>query len=88
MTTALDKTVKRALKLKGREYVVALSPESVKLTLKGHRNGVELKWLDLISGDAALATALQASLGKFTEEKQPSPTNRKPRRRRGDRIAT
>jgi hypothetical protein len=81
MTTALDKTVKRALKLKGREYVVVLSPESVKLTLKGHRIGVELKWIDLISGDAALATALQASIGKFTEDKKRSPTNRKRRRR-------
>jgi hypothetical protein len=63
------------------EQIVALSPESVKLTLKGHRNGVELKWIDLISGDAALATALQASLGKFTEDKQRSPTNMKPRRK-------
>jgi len=81
MTTPLEKTIKRALKIKGQEYVVALSPESVKLTLKGRRNGVELKWIDLVSGDAALATALQASLGKFPEDKHPSPTNRKPRRR-------
>jgi hypothetical protein len=81
MTTPLDKTIKRALKIKGREYVVALSPESVKLTLKGHRNGVELTWSDLISGDAALATALQASLGKFTEDKQRSLTKEKPRRK-------
>jgi hypothetical protein len=81
MTTLLEKTIKRALKIKGREYVVALSPLSVKLTLKGHRNGVELKWTELINGDAALATALQASLGRFTEEKQPSATRRKPRRK-------
>ena len=81
MTTPLEKTIKRALKIKGGEYVVALSPESVKLTLKGHRNGVELKWIDLINGDAALAFALQASLGKFTEDKQRSPSKRKPRRR-------
>jgi hypothetical protein len=81
MTTLLEKPIKRALKIKGGEYVVALSPESVKLTVKGHRNGVELKWIDLISGDAALATALQASIGKFTEDRQRSPTNRKPRRR-------
>jgi len=80
MTTPLDKTIKRALEIKGREYVVAISPESVKLTLKGHRNGAELRWIDLISGDAALATALQASLGKFTEEKQRAP-KRKPRRK-------
>jgi hypothetical protein len=80
MTTPLETTIKRGLKIKGREYVAALSPESVKLTLKGHRNGVELKWIDLISGDAALATALQASLGKFTGDKQRWPTNRKRRR--------
>jgi hypothetical protein len=79
MTILLEKPIKRALKIKGGEYVVALSPQSVKLTLKGHRNGVELKWIDLISGDAALATALQASIGKFTEDRQRSPTNRKPR---------
>jgi hypothetical protein len=81
MTTLLEKPIKRALKIKGGEYVVALSPQSVKLTLKGHRNGVELKWIDLISGDAALATALQVSIGKFTEDRQRSPTNRNPRRR-------
>ncbi len=81
MTTPLDKTIKRSLQIKGREYVAVLSPESVKLTLKGHRIGVELKWIDLVSGDAALATALQASIGKLTEDKQRSPTKRKPRRR-------
>lgn len=53
MTTPLEKPIKRALKIKGEEYVVALSPESVKPTLKGHRIGVELKWIDLVSGDAS-----------------------------------
>jgi hypothetical protein len=81
MTTPLEKTIKRALEIKGRDYVVALSPQSVKLTLKGHRHGVELKWTDLINGDAALATALQASLGRFTEEKQPAHADKKPRRK-------
>ena len=81
MTTLLEKTIKRALAIKGGEYVVTLSPHSVKLTLKGHRNGVELKWIDLISGEAALATALQASIGKFTEDRQRAPTKKKPRRK-------
>jgi hypothetical protein len=81
MTTCLDKTIKRALAIKGRDYVVALSPESIKVTLKGHRSGVELRWIDLISGDAALATALQASLGKFSGELTPASTKRKPRRK-------
>jgi hypothetical protein len=35
----------------------------------------------LISGDAALATALQASLGKFTEDTQHAPTKRISRRK-------
>jgi hypothetical protein len=71
MTTPLEKTVKRALSIEGRDYVVSLSPEGMKLTLKGHRLGVELKWADLVNGEAALATALQASLGRFTEDKPP-----------------
>jgi hypothetical protein len=73
MTTQLDKTIKRALAIKGRDYVIAISPEAVKVTLKGHRLGVELSWVDLISGEAALATALQASIGKLTEDKTSAP---------------
>jgi hypothetical protein len=72
MTTPLDKTLKRALKINGRDYVVALSPESIKITLKAHRHGVELKWVDLVSGEAALATALQASIGKLIDDKKPT----------------
>jgi hypothetical protein len=73
MSTPLEKTVRRAIKINGKDYVVALSPENMKLTLKGHRLGVELKWADLVNGEAALATALQASLGKFTEDKIATP---------------
>jgi hypothetical protein len=77
MTMSLEKTIKRALKIKGRDYVIALSPESIKVKLKGHRSGVELRWIDLISGDAALATALQASLGQFPGEFTRAPAKRK-----------
>jgi hypothetical protein len=52
MTTPLEKTLKRALTVKGREYVLAISPEGLKLTAKGKRNGVELGWESLISGEA------------------------------------
>jgi hypothetical protein len=65
--TPLDKTLKRAITLKGLDYVVTLSPEGIKLSRKGHRLGAELKWSDLISGDSALAVALQASVGRFEE---------------------
>jgi hypothetical protein len=40
MTTLLEKPIKRALRIKGGEYVVALSLETVKLALSGHRNGL------------------------------------------------
>jgi len=66
MTTALDKTLKRELRIDGRSFVVTLSPESLKLTLKGKRHGLELKWEELVSGEAALAVALNASVGKFS----------------------
>ena len=36
--------------------------ESFKLVPKGKRNGLEIAWKDLASGEAALATALNASL--------------------------
>ena len=81
MTTPLEKTIRRALSIKGRDYVISLSPESIKLTLKGHRRGVELRWADLVNGQAALATALQASVGKFTGDKSPPPAKDKRRRK-------
>lgn len=65
MTTPLEKTLKRELHLKGQVYIVTLSPEVLKLTLKGRRNGVELRWESLVSGEAALAVALNASLGQL-----------------------
>jgi len=83
--TPLDKTLKRAIKIKGQEYVITLSPEAVKISRKGHRLGAELKWADLISGDTALAVALHASIGRFEEAGAPKrPTARKtpPRRRK------
>ena len=77
MTTLLDKTLKRALNIKGRDYVVSLSPDSLKITLKGRRIGIELQWSDLVDGEAALATALNASLGKFASDAPPVPTKKK-----------
>ena len=74
MTTSLHSTLKRALTIDGREYVLTLTQESLKLTLKGKRNGVELPWAQLVNGEAALAVALHASLGAFA----PSPTPAKP----------
>jgi hypothetical protein len=72
MTTALERTLKRELRIDGRSFIVAVSPASLKLTLKGKRKGLELKWQDLVSGEAALAVALNASVGKFGAEPKPA----------------
>ena len=80
MTTPLDKTLKRELNINGRAFIVALSPEGVKLTLKGRRLGLELRWTDLVNGEAALAVALNASVGQFAQPPatQPPATRRPP----------
>jgi len=70
--TPLHSTLKRALSIDGREYVLTLTPDALKLTLKGKRNGVELPWSQLVNGEAALAVALHASLGAFATETKPS----------------
>jgi hypothetical protein len=62
MTTPLTKPLKRELQIQGRPFVVTLSAEGIKLVLKGKRKGQELRWEDLVSGEAALAVALNASL--------------------------
>lgn len=64
MATKLDKTIKREISIKGRPFVVSLSPQGLKLVGKGRRKGLELAWEDLTSGDAALATALNASIAQ------------------------
>ena len=65
MTTPLEKDLRRALKIDGADYVLTKSPQGLKLTLKKKRNGLELNWSDLVEGEAALATALNASLGRL-----------------------
>ena len=64
MTTKLDSQLKRELSILGRPYKLTLSPEGLNLAPKGRRKGYELAWVDLVSGDAALATALNASLAR------------------------
>lgn len=62
MATKLDKPIKRELEIDGTTYMVTVSPDGVKLVEKGKRKGYELSWKALVSGDAALAAGLRASL--------------------------
>jgi hypothetical protein len=67
MTTKLEKPLKREINISGEPYVLIINPEGLKLTPKGKRKGLELAWTALISGEAALATALNASLEQTRE---------------------
>ncbi|MDT3431226.1 hypothetical protein ROV94_10115 [Stenotrophomonas maltophilia] len=60
--TPLDKPLRRELEIDGQPYTLTVDPDGLKLVEKGRRKGIALLWQDLVSGDAALATALQASL--------------------------
>ena len=62
MTTKLISPFKRELELNGEKYTVTISPEGLKIVQKGRRKGIELAWNAIVGGDAALATALNASL--------------------------
>lgn len=62
MATKLEKPLKREIAVGGKPYILTLTPERLKLVPKGKRKGQELAWEALVSGDAALATALNASL--------------------------
>lgn len=62
MATKLEKPLRRELAVDGELYTLTISPEGLKLVPKGKRKGHELSWKDLLSGQAALATALNASI--------------------------
>lgn len=63
MTTRLDKELKRQITVDGADYTIAIDPSRLRVTGKGRRKPhVELRWQDLLNGEAALATALNASL--------------------------
>jgi hypothetical protein len=49
MATKLEKTLKREIEIDGQAYMVAISPEGVKLTQKGFRKGPELTWKQILA---------------------------------------
>jgi hypothetical protein len=62
MTTKLDRPLKREIEIEGVAYTLTLMPTGLKLIEKGKRKGRELEWRSLVSGEAALAVALNASV--------------------------
>lgn len=62
MTTKLDKPIRREVTIEDRAYTLTIDPDGLKLVEKGHRKGQQLRWQDIVNGDAAIAAALQGSL--------------------------
>lgn len=62
MTTKLEKPLRREITVNDEAYTLTIAPEGLKLVPKGKRKGHELAWKDILSGQAALATALNASV--------------------------
>jgi hypothetical protein len=69
MTTKLEKPLRREVTIAGEPHVITITPTGLKVTRKGRRKGVELEWSALVSGDAALAVALNASLRETSRTK-------------------
>jgi hypothetical protein len=62
MATKLEKTLKREITIDGKAYMVAISPEGVKVTQKGFRRGPEMTWRAIISGEAEMGQQLKSSV--------------------------
>jgi hypothetical protein len=68
MTAKLDKTIKRELELDGKVYTIAIGPDGIKVTEKGRRNGPEVSWRSIVSGEQALTEGLKASIDVGSSE--------------------
>jgi hypothetical protein len=62
MTTKLKSQLKREVTVGKLAYTLTIDSDGFKLVPKGKRKGLELAWSELVSGDAAMAVALRASL--------------------------
>ena len=65
MTTRLDTPLRREIEIDEKAYTLQIDASGLKLAEKGRRKGIELRWTDLVSGDAALAAALTASVARI-----------------------
>lgn len=62
MTTKLTNPLKREILIEEKPYKIIIDLIGLKIVEKGKRKGLEISWKDLVSGDAAVARALSASL--------------------------
>jgi hypothetical protein len=51
--TKLDKPLRREVTIGDKAYTLTIAPEGLKLTEKGHRKGIEMKWTEVVNGGAS-----------------------------------
>jgi hypothetical protein len=87
VATVLDKELKRRITVDGDDYTVAIDSKGIRLVGKGKRTPeVDLRWRDLLSGEAAMAVALNASLS--TKPRAPAQPATEQRADRAKKPAT
>ncbi|GLQ51151.1 hypothetical protein ACFFJT_08085 [Dyella flava] len=52
--TPLDKPLKRQIDIQGQAFTVTMDATGIKITRKAHRNGIEVRWADLIKNDPGM----------------------------------
>jgi hypothetical protein len=67
MTTRLEAPLRREIEVRDELYTLTITPEGLKLVPKGRRKGYELSWVSIVSGEAALASALNASVNAMAK---------------------
>jgi len=87
MVTRLRGPLRREIRIGGVPHVVTVTEDGLKLVEKGRRKGYELPWRDLVSGDAALAAALNAAVRSAPRPRAERRRAARPRRARPARKA-
>jgi len=64
MTTKLDRPLKREITVNEKAFTLTITPDGLKLVEKGRRNGIDLDWKSLVSGDAAGSSSSNTSLAR------------------------
>ena len=60
--TPVHKIMRREVLIYEKSCALSSDPNELHLTEQGKRNGLSLRWAELVNGDACLAAALQASV--------------------------
>jgi hypothetical protein len=64
--TPLDKPLKRQIDVDGQAFTVTMDAAGIKITRKAHRNGMEVRWADLIKNDPTMSGAHESPATSHT----------------------